>query len=138
MSGMTRFGFNVFVGLLSVAVLLAAPWAVGAQVVVVTAKSVDGLLSDFTYLAPLVGQDELAKQVTAFLKDKTGEGGLAGLDTKRPLGAYLKWPNAVTDLASLDVPVVFFVPVTGEKAFLDLLQRLDCKPQKADADTHRV
>jgi hypothetical protein len=101
-----------------------------AQIAVVTAKSAEAVLSDFKYLAPLAGQKELVKEVEDFLKKEGGDDLWKGVDAKRPLGAYLLWPEKIRDLDSLSFPVVYFVPVADEARFLDLLK--EGKPTKRD------
>src|SRR5207244_4499255 len=48
--------------------------------------------------------------------------GLEGLDTTRPIGLFLHF--------NPDPAGALLVPVAGEKAFLDLLERLDIRPDR--------
>lgn len=127
---MPRLRSQAFPWLLAAAAVLAPAVPARAQVVVVTARSVEGLLADVRYLAPLVGQDERIKQLDAFLKAATGDKGLDGVDGKRPFGFYVNWPDKVTDLNSLSLPTVGFLPVTDEAKFVGLLTKLQCQPKK--------
>lgn len=117
--------------------LMEVPTA-SAQVASVTVKSVDDLLADFKYLAPLAGQAERVKQVEAFLKEKTGGIRLEGVDRKRPFGACVLVPEKLPDLASLGNPVVFFVPVADEKRLLSLLEQMKWKPRPAEGGRHQL
>jgi hypothetical protein len=107
-----------------------------AQIAVVTAKSAEAVLSDFKYLAPLAGQKELVKEVEEFLKKAGGDDLWKRVDFKRPLGAYVLWPEKIRDLDSLSFPVVYFVPVADEGRFLNLLK--DDKLTKRDDGLYRV
>jgi hypothetical protein len=101
-----------------------------AQIAVITAKSAEAVLADFKYLAPLAGQKELVKEVDDFLKKEGGDDLWKGVDAKRPLGAYVLWPEKIRDLDSLSFPVVYFVPVADQSHFLALLK--EGKPTKRD------
>jgi hypothetical protein len=94
--------------------------------VVLRFASLDQLRGDVRYLAEVVGQAEKAKQLDQLIKSKLGEKGFEGVDTKKPLGLY-GWIGAL----GIDSQIVFLVPVSDEKAFLDLLSdQLDVKPDK--------
>ena len=86
--------------------------------VVLRVQSIDELLANFKYLAHIVGRDEEATQAEDWLKAQTGPKGLEGIDTKRPLGAY-----AVIDSDLASSYVVVLIPVSDEKAFLELLEK---------------
>src|SRR5262249_47644891 len=92
---------------------------------IVRVQSFDGLIRDARYLATLAGREEDAKQAEAFLKQFTGEKGIEGLDTKRPMGVY---GYLVGDL--INSKAVVLLPVADEEAFVALLNRLKLKPEK--------
>jgi hypothetical protein len=95
-------------------------------------------LAAFRHLAPLASKAERVVAYEAFLRLRTGDKGLAGLDEKRPLGAFLLWPMDPRDLFSARAPVVAFVPVQGEKPFVDLLTKLGCQVARAGGDQYRL
>src|SRR5262249_6213740 len=119
-----------------VALLGARP--VSAQVAVVTGKSVEEVSADFKYLAPILEQESIVKQVEAFIQEKTDGKGLDGVDTKQPFGVYVNWPDKTNDLSPWNFPVVYFVPVTDEKRFVELLQKLQFQPQKAEEGLYQL
>src|SRR5262245_37491627 len=94
------------------------------QVGIVTVRSVGELQANFKYLAPLLGQEDLAARVEAYLGQV-----LDGVDRQRPFGAILHWPEKWSALSSLNLPVVYFVPIADEKLFLKMLERLHCRPR---------
>src|SRR5436190_1248781 len=127
---MPRLRSQAFPWLLAAVAVLASAAPARAQIVVVTGRSVENLLADVRYLAPLVGQDDLVKQLDAFLKAATGDKGFDGVDVKRPFGLYVNWPDNITSLDSLKFPTVGFLPVTDEPRFVGLLEKLHCSPKK--------
>src|SRR5579875_2651377 len=56
--------------------------------VVVRLAALDQLRSDLRYLGEAIGQTEKAKQLDGLIRSKLGEKGLAGIDTKKPIGLY--------------------------------------------------
>jgi hypothetical protein len=95
--------------------------------VVIRVASLDNLIADARYLLTQAGREEEAKQGEAFLKAILGDKGLEGFDSKRPLGFYGHLgPNGI------DSTGVLMLPVSDEKAVLDLLARQDIKPEKKD------
>ncbi|HKB39807.1 MAG TPA: hypothetical protein VKD72_25450, partial [Gemmataceae bacterium] len=93
--------------------------------VVVRVQSLDGLIADARYLATLAGREEEAKQAEGFLKQFTGEKGIEGIDTKRPMGMYGFLTEAIHDSEA-----VVLLPVADEQAVLALLKRLNLTPEK--------
>src|SRR4051794_1129967 len=75
---------------------------------VVRLRSIDGLVSDFKYLATLAGRAEEAKQVDALIKNWIGD---KGIDSKRPLGLY-----GTINPGLMDSTAVVLVPIADEKA----------------------
>jgi hypothetical protein len=100
---------------------------------IVRMRSIDGLLSDFDYLAKLVGKEEEATQARKMLENRIGKEGLAGIDTKRPIGFYGTLSRGVTDSTA-----VALIPVADEKAVLGLLENLNMKAEKDDDDVYKV
>jgi len=100
---------------------------------IVRMRSIDGLLSDFDYLAKLVGKEEEATQARKMLENRVGKDGLAGIDTKRPIGFYGTVGPAVVDSTA-----VALIPVADEKAVLGLLENLNMKAEKDDDGVYTV
>jgi hypothetical protein len=130
---MIRRGWKLSAGCLLVAAVLALAPSVQAQVAVVSIRSVDGLLSDIRYVLTLAGQEDKAKQLDGLIDALTGGKGLLGVDTKKPLGAYLNMP-ALGDRP----PVIGYIPITRDKDFLDLLKQLNCQTKKGDGDIYEL
>src|SRR5438445_348886 len=66
---------------------LAAADAAAPPTLIVRFPSIDGVIGDLKYLAGLAGREAESKHLDDQLK-KTLPKGFAGIDTKRPLGAY--------------------------------------------------
>jgi hypothetical protein len=94
---------------------------------VVRLQPIDTLLGDAKYLAAFADQEELVTQFQGLLKAKTGSKGLEGIDTKRPIGLY-----GTVGSQGYDSTGVVMVPVTDDKAFLDLLGRLNLKADEKE------
>jgi hypothetical protein len=95
--------------------------------VVLRLASLDTLREDARYLSELAGQEEVGKQLDALIKQLTGPRGLAGIDTKKPIGAY-----AYVGPLGLDSIAVVLLPIADEKDFLALAENLGGgnKPEK--------
>lgn len=116
-----------FVGM--VFVPLAAPAAEEAPSLIIRVRSIDSLLGDAKYLLAAVGQEEVGKQIDGFIKSQVGNKGLEGIDTKRAIGFYgTVGPNGV------DSTGVLMVPVSDEKAFVALLDRLNLNVKEDKQD----
>lgn len=91
-------------------------------------QSVDQLLVYAEYFGALAGQEEQAKQMVGLVKAFSGEKGLQGVDTKRPIGLYSNvTPNVI------DSQAVLMVPIADEESFLNLLRgQLSLDPRKGD------
>jgi hypothetical protein len=100
---------------------------------VVRVRSIDGLLSDFQYVANLAGREEEAKQLEGLFKSRVGPKGLEGIDTKRPLGLYGTLDPNLTESTA-----VVLIPVTDQKAFLGLLEGFNFKAKKEDDGIYSV
>lgn len=100
---------------------------------VIKLASLDRVLGDLGYLGELTGRKEMAQQLEGFLKEKGGEKGLQGVDTKRPMAIYGQF--GATALESTAVAVL---PIADEKSFLGLLETLDVKAEKGADDIYTV
>src|SRR5215471_21784561 len=113
------------VALLALAVPVRAADDKKTPTLIVRVQSLDGLIADARYLATLAGREEEAKQAEGFLKQFTGEKGIEGIDTKRPMGAYAFLGENV-----IDSEAVVLLPVADEQAVLALLKRLNLTAEK--------
>ena len=90
------------------------------------AQPVSRLLADFRDLIRQVagpdGAEASIKHINNRLKEMLGEQGFEGLDINRPLGGYIVFRDAFKDTTA-----VIIVPVTGEKEFVGLLERMKLK-----------
>ena len=104
----------VVAGLFGVGQAIAAP-----PTVVVQSRSAGFLLDWVKAYARAYGGEDAIKELHKLLEDRLGEKGFIGLDLQRPLCGYgvLK-PKREQTFA------VVVLPVTAEKEFLDLLDRL--------------
>lgn len=128
---------KVLLGLLTLTLLLGFSTSARAEsepTVVVQLKSIDGLISDVKFIATQAGKADEAEQLEQLLKAFTGEKGLEGIDTKKPMGAYVKLgPNVV------DSEAVVLVPVKDSKKFLVLIGMIPgVNPEKGKDDVYTV
>ena len=109
--------------LFAAAPLLAEP---PKPTVVVQTKPASRILGDFRDMVrQIAGPAEADKAIKSFengIKETLGEQGFEGLDTNRPLGATSILREQVRDTTAILV-----VPVTGEKEFVGLLERMKMK-----------
>jgi hypothetical protein len=91
---------------------------------VVSFKSLDGLITDAKYVAELAGRSEEAAQFEKMFKNQFGgPKGLEGVDPKKPIGLYVRLsPDPSTPQAS---EIVALAPISDEDAFVKLLKRQD-------------
>src|SRR5262249_360196 len=69
---------------------------------------------------------EEAKQGIEMLKERTGNKGLEGIDTKKPMGGYVfAGPNGTDSYGA------FMLPVKDEKSLLNILANNGLKPEKS-------
>ncbi len=106
---------------------------VQAPTVIVRLRSIDGLISDFQYLATLAGKAEEAKQIDGFLQSWRSEKGLQGIDPKRPLGLY-----GTVNPGLMDSTAVVLVPIADEKTLLGFLENFAVKAKKGDDDIYTI
>jgi hypothetical protein len=111
--------------------LFALPSPIPAQgqgekpTLVLRVRSLETLLGSGQLLLEAVGKGDVLKQIDDLIKSKVGPKGLAGVDAKRPLGAYASIGKDITDLKA-----VLVVPISNEKDFLQLLDGLNFKAEK--------
>jgi hypothetical protein len=104
-----------------------------APALVVRVRSVDSIIADFSYLAAQIGKAEEAKQAVELLKERTGNKGLDGIDTKKPLGGYvIAGPNGTDSYGA------FMLPVKDEKTILDILANNNIKAEKSKDGLYTV
>src|SRR5262245_4232868 len=112
---------------LSMPVVLRAGEASGPPAIVVRVKSIDAVVDNFKLLAGIAGQEEAATQIEALIKTQVGEQGLSGIDTTKPLGAYVRLGEKPENITG-----AVLVPVADEKALLGLIEGLNLKVQRED------
>jgi hypothetical protein len=113
--------------LAAVAILLAPMTALAADPpVTFQTKPVGRILDDARAIAKMVGGEKAATEFNDGLKEKLGEKGFTGLDLDRPILGYLLLSDKIEDTIG-----VLVVPVTGEKEFLGLMERLEVPKPKA-------
>lgn len=105
----------------AVVVAVALPPAAPAQeaaapAVTVRVAAADDIRDGWVYLARLAGRGDAARDWDRLIATVTAGRGLAGIDRRRPAGAY-GWIGPRGD----DGAVVALVPVSGERAFVDLV-----------------
>jgi hypothetical protein len=94
--------------------------------VVLRLEALDELFADVRYLLEQAGQQQIGKGVEGALKAMTGgDGGLEGVDTKKPIALYATVQSKLTESQ-----VVLLLPIADEKKFLELLDNLDMKVEK--------
>ncbi len=103
--------------------------------IVLRVQSLDELMSNFRYLATLVGREEEAKQLEGILQAKAGgPRGLEGIDAKRPLGAYVVFGEGGIE----NTTAVGLIPIADEKAFVGLVENFGVKVEKDRDDLYVV
>ena len=119
--------------MVSVVVLVTACMATVAQAqqptVVLTVRGIEPLLNDAEFIGNEVDQEGIKEAAEAQIEAFTGGKGLAGIDQKKPLGAF--W-NATAG-GPPEMPVLF-IPVSDADALKGLLQELtpDFRDAKGD------
>lgn len=101
---------------------LEACRAQDAPTVVLRARSFDALQGQGRILLDQLGLGAAADRLVTQIKTRSGPRGLEGLDAGRPIGLFLHF--------NPDPAGALLVPVASEKGFLDLLQRLDIRPER--------
>src|SRR5438270_3227485 len=102
-------------------------------VAVVRVRSVESVFETARLVARLAGKEEFGQQLMGILQAKAGPNGLEGIDQKRSFGLYVKVGNDLSDVA-----VVGMVPVSDEKAFLNLLQNVSFPGKRAEDGSYTI
>jgi hypothetical protein len=89
-------------------------------VAVAAIQSIDGLLDTARYAMTMAGQADKANQLDGIIDALLRGEGFKGIDTKKPMGVYISSVGA-----DLKPVAIGFLPITGEKDFLDFLGRLN-------------
>jgi hypothetical protein len=113
---------------LAAAALLAPAPAVAAPAeppITFQTQPLDRLLNDLRAAAEMVGGEKAVKELNKSIKDKLGDKGFEGLDLNKPVVGYVLLAPKADDI----VLVVAF-PVTGEKEFLGLCERMNGQKPK--------
>jgi len=105
-----------------------------AQLMTVTVTGVDGLLDTVKYGLTMAGKKDMADQIDGLLGAFLQNEGFKGIDTKKPMGAYL---NKIPTDPNFP-PVVLYIPITTEADFLALLDRLNVTPSKPEKGIRSV
>ncbi|WZO98585.1 hypothetical protein EP7_000165 [Isosphaeraceae bacterium EP7] len=137
MMRMRRFPRLVLVASLALTAFAAWSRPARAQVVVVTARSLDALIGEFRYLAENVGSEEDAKKVTDGLDKLKGTELLKGVDTTRPFGLF----GSIAKEAGAPPTGTLFIPVTDGQAVLATLEQAGFVVQEdpgVAGFTHRI
>ena len=119
-------------GLLAAALLLLVPSAAQSAEpplppIVFQTQPVGRIFDDLRAGADIVGGEKGVKALNEGLKKLLGEKGLEGLDISRPLVGYV-----VLAPKPQDITAVLAFPVTGEKEFLALCDRVNKDKLKVD------
>lgn len=88
--------------------------------IVVRVGSLDAVLQNVKLLVSLAGREEAARQIEGLVKGKVGPKGLEGIDTNRPVGAYVHFGKKIEEVSG-----AVLVPIADEKSFLALLENLN-------------
>ncbi len=115
---------NWLVGLvLSVALLVPAWGRAGEKAapptIAVHVKSLDELLRNLKTVLDFAGPKDAANQIEDLFKGKVGAKGLEGIDTKRPLGAFIRFGKELDDITG-----ALMVPIADEATLTTLLTNL--------------
>lgn len=114
--------------LLALVVLTCSLSLAQAQLFTVTVAGVDNLMNSVKYGMKMAGKEDMAAQIDNLLEAFLQNKGFEGLDTKKPIGAYLnKFPTNPTQ-----PPMVVFIPISNEADFLGFLGRLNVTPSKEE------
>ena len=96
--------------------------------IVFQSQPIGRILDDLRLSADIVGGEKGVKALNEGLKQLLGEKGLEGLDISRPMIGYV-----VLAPKPQDITAVIAFPVTGEKEFLGLCDRVNKDKLKVDA-----
>jgi len=102
-------------------------------VLVARVHSIERVFENARLIARLAGKEEIGRQLEGVIKAKVGPKGLEGIDHKRPLGLYAKIGDDLNDVAA-----VVMIPISDEKAFLDLLENLNFPAKKGTDGAYAI
>ena len=124
--------------LLSLTVALAGNRAQAAEkavkpALVIRVASMDTLISDVKYLVEIAGKADEAKQIEGALKQITGENGIEGLDTTKPIGMYGKLAADITSSEG-----VLLLPVSKPKDLLAYIATKGYKPEEQKGGLYKL
>jgi hypothetical protein len=117
-------------------VAFAIPRAQAADdpVAVLTVRSIDSTFESVRYLLNLAGHRDQAIKLDELLSAFTSGKKFQGIDTKKPLGAFVtKLGEAVEG-----PPFALFVPLTNQDEFIDLLKQIGMEPSTPERGTYQV
>lgn len=123
-------------GFLAVAACLIAPMTgiAADPPIVFQVQPAGRLLGDVRSVVKMVGGENAVNEFNDKLKEHLGEKEFEGLDLVRPILGYV-----VLDGELEDVVAVLAVPVTGEKEFLDLMERFNiAKPKSEEKGLYEI
>ena len=123
MSSIRSFAQRWLSASLAALTLLASSVMAAEPAVVVSVKSFTELLTDSQYLGNSLRQPVIGLALPGLLTQVTGGKGLKGLDTSKPIGAYL---TVTSDGQAKDF--VVFIPVANEQQFSETLEALLSAP----------
>jgi hypothetical protein len=101
--------------------------------VVVRVKSLDAVLQNSKLLATLIGRESFAQSIEESIKTKLSAKGLKGIDLDRPIGAYLRFGEDLSEFSA-----TLLVPVGDPKAFLVLLEDQEMSPKLGKNDIYTL
>ncbi len=113
--------------LAAVALLVTSMTAIAADPpIVFQTQPVGRMLNDVRSVVKMVGGEKAVAEFNDGIKTKLGEKGFEGLDLNRPILGYAMLAEKIEESV-----VVVAIPMTGEKDFLALIERLTGQKPKA-------
>ena len=118
-------------GLLSLAMILvsSAPSIAADPPIVFQTQAPGRILDDVRAIAKMAGGEKAAGEINNAIMEKLGEKGFEGLDLNRSVLGYVVIAEKLHDSSG-----VIAIPITGEKEFLGLFERLVGEKPKAGED----
>ena len=113
--------------LIAAALFAPLPARAGEPPITFQTQPLDRLLADLRAAVEMAGGEKAVKELNKSIKDKLGDKGFEGLDLNKPIVGYvLLAPKAE------DIIAVVALPITGEKEFLSLCERINTGPKPKD------
>lgn len=100
--------------------------------IVVRVRSLENILDSVKLFGKLLGPDEV-KKFDELIKDKLGPKGLDSINPRQPIGLYVRLAKELKDSV-----IVAAVPVADERAFLDMLAKVDLKAEMGQNDYYTI